>query len=178
MPTKAVRPAEEGAWSMPSTRFSTLITVDDWAASLGKLLNEVEEAIRAGEANPKLKLEDLLFEFIKKSPPAAQHLDAIAGQAQRDLLTSEVQQALAGIAARKAELKRATLLIKKAAEQAQKSKKELQFENVLSMLEKAKASLEALKNLEEAATVPDRKLLDRVVAVTGTISELEALANG
>lgn len=163
---------------MPSTRFSALITIDDWAASLGRLLKEVEEAIRAGEANAKLALEDLLFEFIKQSPPAAQYLDAIAGQAQRDLLTSEVQQALAGIAARNAELKRATLLIKQAAEQAQKSKKELQFENVLSVLEKAKAGLEALKELEEAATAPDRELLDRVVAVTGAIAELEALANG
>ncbi len=161
---------------MPPSRWSALITFAHWARELGVILAGAEDVIREGDFEAKLALHDLLTEYIKESPTAAEPLDAIARRTSRDILEAQVAEAAARIAARNAELRQATRLIEEATAQGKRSDRDLQFESVVNALEKAKAGLEVLKKLEDAATEPDRELVDRLTAVANAIAEFEKLA--
>ena len=161
---------------MPPSRWSALLFFADWARELGVILADAEDVIREGDFEAKLKLHDLLTEYIKESPTATEPLDEIARRTSLDLFEAQVAQAAARIAARNAELRQATRLIEEATAQGERSERDLQFEKVVDVLEKAKAGLEVLKELEDAATQPDRELVDRVTAVAEAIADFEKLA--
>ncbi len=60
--------------------------------------------------------------------------------------------------------------------QAEKTTKSLQFEKVISAMDKAKSAAEALKALETALAQPDQTLLRRIKDVTDAIDALTRLA--
>src|SRR5919205_4123997 len=123
---------------MANINFDDLVTISDWAGALQQLLNDAKAAISANDQQAKLNAQDALVTFSKLSPPNVEFLDSIAHRAVNDLFISVTDSALAAIASRNTELQQATKLIKNVSEQAQKDAKSIQFENVISALDKAK----------------------------------------
>jgi hypothetical protein len=160
---------------MPESRFSALITVEDWAGELGTILGEVDEAVQSGEIRERLGAQELLSDYIKASPSAAEALDKIAARASLDLLQAQVDDVIAAIAARNSELKAATTLIRQSAAEAKSSKKALQFEKVLDTLKTARAGIEAFKKLGDAAADEDAELTERLTAIAKAIADFEKL---
>lgn len=161
---------------MAQINFDTLVTIDDWAGALRQLLNDATAAISANDQQAKLDAQDALRTFSKLSPVQCEFLDNIAHKAVNDLFISVADSALAAIASRNAELQQATKLIKNVAAEAQKETKSIQFEKVISALDKAKSAAETLKTLETSLAQPDQNLLAKIKALTDAIDALSQLA--
>jgi len=161
---------------MPASRFSSVITVEDWTSTLAAILGDVERAVESGRFRKRAELQDLLFEFIEASPTSAESLDRIARRAAEDLLKAQVNEAAAGIADRNAELEEVTKLIHQNTVEAKGGVKALQFEKVMESLESVRAGIEALMAMREGLTDKDAELLDRLVEIAGAIEDLQKLA--
>lgn len=161
---------------MANINFDTLITIDDWAGALQQLLDDATAATNANDQQAKLEAQDALRTFSKLSPPQAEFLDTIAHKAVNDLFISVADSALAAIASRNTELQQATKLIKDVSIQANKDAKSIQFEKVISALDKAKSAADALKTLETGLQKPDQNLLDKIKALLDAIDAISGLA--
>jgi hypothetical protein len=163
---------------MPASKFSSVITVEDWTTALAAILDDVERAVESGKFRKKSELQDLLFEFIEASPTSAESLDRIARRAAEDLLKAQVHEAAAGIATRNAELEEVTKLIHQSTVEAKDGVRVLQFEKVMESLESVRAGLEALMGMREGLTDDDADLMDRLVEIAGAIEDFQKLAEG
>jgi hypothetical protein len=161
---------------MATINFDLLVTIDDWAGALQQLVNDAKTAISANDQSQKLNAQDALRTFTKRSPVECEFLDNIALRTINDLFISVTDQALAAIAARNAELQQATKSIKDVSAQAKKDAKKIQFENVISVLDRAKAAADTLKTLEASLAQPDQNLLAKIKALTDAINDLRQLA--
>ncbi len=161
---------------MAQVNFNTLVTIDDWAGALQQLLNDASAAISTNNQQAKLAAQDALRTFSKLSPVQCEFLDNIAHKAVNDLFNSVADAALQSIASRNAELQQATKLIKDVATEAQKDAKSIQFEKVISALDKAKSAAETLKTLETSLAQPDQNLLAKIRALSDAIDALSQLA--
>ena len=161
---------------MANIKFDQLFTLEDWAGALQELLNDAQAAITANNQAQKISAQDALRTFMKQSPVQAEFLDNIALKAINDLFISVADTALAAIGARNAELQQATKLMKDVSAQAKKDAKKIQFESVVSVLDKAKAAAETLKELENSLAQPDQNLLARIRALMEAIDGLRQLA--
>ena len=161
---------------MANINFDLLVTLEDWAGALQQLLDDAKAAIQANDQQARLDAQRALQRFTEMSPVEAEFLDNIATRAINDLFEAVAATALANIAARNAELQEATKSIKDVTAQAEKSTKSIQFEKVISAMDKAKSAAEALKALETALAQPDQTLLRRIKDVTDAIDALTRLA--
>lgn len=161
---------------MANINFDLLVTLEDWAGALQQLLDDAKAAIQANDQQARLDAQGALQNFTEMSPVEAEFLDNIATRAINDLFEAVAATALANIAARNAELQEATKSIKDATSHADKSTKSIQFEKVISAMDKAKSAAEALKALETALAQPDQTLLRRIKDVTDAIDALTRLA--
>lgn len=162
---------------MPESRLSALITVEDWAEELQTILSEVDDAVQSGELEQRSKAQELLLDYIKASPSAAESLDKIASQASLDLLQAQVDDVVAAIAARNAELKAATKLIQQSAAEAKSSKKALQFEKVVDTLKTAREGIDAFKRVSGAVAEGDAQLTEKLTEIAKAIADFEKLAS-
>ena len=161
---------------MANINFDLLVTIEDWAGALQQLLDDAKAAIQANDQQAKLNAQGALRTFTTRSPVEAEFLDNIALRAINDLFLSVASAALAAIAARNAELQEATQSITDVTFKAEKSAKSIQFQKVISAMDKAKSAALALKALENSMTQPDQNLLGRIRAVTDAIDALVRLA--
>ena len=161
---------------MAKINFDLLITIPDWAGALQQLLDDAKAAIQGNSQQAKLDAQSSLRTFIKQSPVEAEFLDDIALRAINDLFLSVASAALAGIAARNAELQKATKSLQSVTAQAEKDAKSIQFEKVISAMDKAKSAAEALKALETSLAQPDQNLLNRIKSVLDAIDAFRQLA--
>ena len=159
---------------MAAINWDALSTVDDWSDALQALLAEAKSAIRNNDSDKRLDLQAQLSDFIVKSPGLCAPLDAVARAAARDLFTAEVDAALAALAARDAELAAAVLSIRGATEKADESARSIQFRKVIDALDRSKAALDELKELQQKLAAPDQSLLDKIKTVNDAIDELRA----
>src|SRR6185369_15800461 len=93
---------------MAKINFDLLVTLPDWAGALQKLLDDAKAAIQANDQQAKLDAQTALQAFADRSPVEAEFLDNIALKAIEDLFLSVASAALAAIAARNADLQKAT----------------------------------------------------------------------
>ena len=157
---------------LPSIRFDELITIDDWAGALRLILDAAVQATRNKDAQTRRDLQDLLQNFIKRSPAKVELLDVIARAAIEDLAIAEISASLEKISSRSAELTRAVGLVAAATTEARKDARQLQLESTLDALAKAKAAIDAFNRLEKAATTPDQSLLQRLKASADALTAL------
>lgn len=160
---------------LPKIKFDQLITIDDWAAALQKLLDAAAEATENEASDDRLKLQSLLLTYIKKSPPSVESLDAIARQANDDLGVAEISASLNRIKARSADLQKVTGMISAVAAEAKKDARALRLEGTFDALSKAKAAVDALNKLEKSLASPDQTLLAKLKAVGEAINDASAL---
>ena len=130
------------------------------------------EATRNRAAQTRRDLQDLLQTFIKRSPAKVELLDVIARAAIEDLAIAEIAASLERISSRGVELTRATELVTAAATEAKKDARQLRLESTLEALAKAKAAIDALHQLEKAATTPNQSLLQRLKASADALAAL------
>src|ERR1044071_5998898 len=52
----------------PKIKFDDLISIDDWASALRKVLDAAVDATKNGNSAERLDLQDLLMSYIKRSP--------------------------------------------------------------------------------------------------------------
>jgi hypothetical protein len=149
---------------VPKIKFDALITIDDWSAALARILQAARAATEARDSTDRLALQDLLLAYIKRSPAKVELFDVIARGAIEDLALAEIGVSLERIAARSAELTRATALVAAAAAEASKDARALQLDGTRDALTKARAAIEALTRLERAADDPDLDLLQKLKA--------------
>ena len=67
-------------------------------------------------------------------------------------------------------------MIKNVTSQAEKNAKSIQFEKLISIMDKAKSAADALKALENSLAQPDQNLLRRIKDLTDAIDALTRLA--
>ena len=161
---------------MAKINFDLLITIADWAGALQQLLDDARAAIQASNQQAKLDAQTALRTFIKQSPVEAEFLDNIALQAINDLFIAVASAALAAIAARNADLQKATKSLQDVTSKAEKDVKSIQFEKVISAMDKAKSAAEALKALENSLAQPDQNLLNKIKSVLDAIDAFTQLA--
>jgi len=161
---------------MANINFDLLVTIEDWAGALQQLLDDAKAAIQANDQQARVDAQGALRKFTERSPVEAENLDRIATGAIGDLFEAVAATALAKIAARNAQLEEATKSIRDVTAHADKSTKSIQFEKVISAMDKAKSAAEALKALETALAQPDQTLLRRIKDVTDAIDALTRLA--
>lgn len=161
---------------MAKINFDLLVTLPDWAGALQKLLDDAKAAIQANDQQAKLDAQTALQAFADRSPVEAEFLDNIALKAIEDLFLSVASAALAAIAARNADLQKATKTLQGVTSQAEKEAKSIQFEKVISAMDKAKSAAEALKALENSLAQPDQNLLARIKSVLDAIDAFQQLA--
>lgn len=160
---------------MAAVKWDELLTIQDWSTALGTILDEARVAIEQNNSNKRLELQDLLVEYVKKSPVKCNALDDIASKAVHDLFLSQIEASLQAIASRNAELKKATDLIVGVTEQVKKDRKAIMFENTLESLNKVSSSINTIKALEKQLENPDQNLLNKIIAVDDAIKELEGV---
>ena len=160
---------------IPKIKFDELITIQDWAGGLQKILAAATDATRNNNSSDRLDLQGLLLTYIKKSPPKVELLDVIARAAIEDLALAEISSSLERISSRNAELERATGLIGAVTSEAKKDARALQLERAFDALSKAKSAVDALNKLEKSLTNPDQKLLTKLKAVGEAIAEVSSL---
>ena len=159
---------------LPKINFDRLLTIDQWTNALVTILDAAVEATADKDSTLRIDLQDLLLTFIKRSPPMVESLDTIARQAIEDLAVAEIDASLERITARSAELTRATGLIKAVTEEAKKDTRTLQLESTLDALAKAKVAIEAFDKLEKTVSTPDKSLLEKLKAsleAIGTVTK-------
>lgn len=151
------------------------LTISDWAGALKELISRAEKAVLDQNNPEKEEVRQLLRTYIKKSPPvpALDALDDIARKTFNDLFLSITNQAIESISARNAELDKAVNLINGVTEQAEKGRKSIMLEGVISTVEKATEAVASLEELEASLNDPDAGLLDKLKSAKTALIELK-----
>src|ERR1044072_976 len=86
--------------------WNKLNTYDDWSGKLSELLDQAHDAIAAGDLNEKLAAQRALNEFIDNcaSPIKGKELDDIASRAIGNIFEATLDQCMAEMGKRTAEL--------------------------------------------------------------------------
>lgn len=157
---------------MERIKWRELITEDEWANVLGKILDAAKAAILENDLDKLLEIQDTLEKFVKESPSYCRVLDDIAAKASYNIFITETNKALKEITERNAELKKALELIKGTTERIKKSRKAILFEEVIETLDKAKTVIDELKNTAETFDDNEKTLLEKIVRIGKFIEKL------
>jgi len=151
--------------------------IEDWAASLGKLLIAAGECLRSGNETCRQTSMSDLRQFIEWNP--FQSLDKIAADTVQDLIGASVEVALGSLGERSATLQRLTKDIKAVSAGARKDAASIRMEAVSKVLDASTDTIRALGDLREAvkndASAKDliKKLEDLVKKTQALRDELE-----
>lgn len=148
-------------------------TIQEWTDLLGGYIGAATKAIKDDDFDARVDARDQLILFIKKSPQKVEYLDDIARQALSDLSEFDLQKALADISKTAETLSRASKLIKKITEEANKSVGKIKLENVIEKINEAKNAMEVLRDLGADLTDEDKALLDKIKTLKNAFDELE-----
>ncbi|MGD2092300.1 MAG: hypothetical protein PVH61_39395, partial [Candidatus Aminicenantes bacterium] len=135
---------------MGNIKWRALITEEEWANVLGKILDDARSALLENVENDSEKLGDiqaLLDKFVKESPSYCRVLDGIAAKASYNIFITETNVALKRINESYAELKKVLELIKGTTTRIKKSRKAILFEDLIEILDKAEIAINELKNI-------------------------------
>ena len=158
---------------MATINWDALATLDDWSGALKSLIADAKDAVRGGDQNKKIEVQSQLADFVEKAPAFCAPLVPVARDAGRDLFGSVIATALDALAARDADLQKAVEVIEGATAKADKSAQSIQFKAVIDVLDRSKAALNELKQLQEQLAAPDQDLLAKIKAVTAAIDALQ-----
>jgi len=161
--------------------FDSLRSFEDWSGALDRLLAEAERVIREGDNNERVKVQQELRAFRRKSPPttALTRLDAVAREAVRDIAIQSVDEALIAIADRSNELDDLILELRSAAGAANRSASLINLESPTAIATSLTETIGAFKNLREefadAENAEDvaKRLETAINAITKLRDEIE-----
>lgn len=132
-------------------QWDSLSSFDDWSEALKKLLSDAAAAIKGQDIGMRVNVQRQLNDFIDESPNAlASELDEIARRAIEDIFRATLEEALAGIAARSAELSRHVKIIDAVTTSAVKDSKSIRLETASKAVSSATAVVRQLGELRDA----------------------------
>lgn len=158
-----------------SRNWDALITFEDWAKVLHELLGEARKAIHSGNIEKRVAVQEELSAFIMTSPNTlAAELDEIARKAITDIFKTTVDEALASLANRTAELATHIKVVNAVTLEAEQAARSIRLENATKVISSATAILRDLHELRQAltATKEDTLLAGKIDKTVKALQEL------
>ena len=157
----------------------SLRTFDDWAGVLQHLLGQARAALESSDANKRAQVQGLLLEFITKSPnSSAAVLDDIAKKAIRDIYNDAVDQALADISSRNAELALHIKSINAVTSDAQAAAGSIRYERATGVINSATSLVQQLNELKNVLSndQADQALVTKIEKAVKSLQDVVPLA--
>ena len=134
-----------------SRDWDSLNTFSDWSKTLHELLAEATTAIQSGDVGKRVAVQEELNRFIMHSPnTVAGQLDEIAGNAINDIFRTAVDEALASIGSRTAELSKHIKTVNAVAAEAESAAKSMRLETATKVINCATEVIRNLNDLKAA----------------------------
>lgn len=159
--------------------WNNLNTYADWAGALQTLLNNAHDAVAGGDVDKKQAAQKNLKDFIDNcaSPVKAKELDTIASEAIGDIFAATLDQAMAGIGSRTAELANMTKDVNAITDAANSDAASIRLDAARKVVDTTVQVVQALTTLKQQldATQPDdKKVAD---SITTLITAIQAVRN-
>lgn len=161
-----------------SRDWDSLNTFADWSGTLHELLDQASQALRTGDINQKVDVQETLNQFIMNSPNTiARQLDDIAGKAIHDIFITTVEEALSGIAGRKAELTMHIKTINAVTAEAEDTARSIRLEAAGQVIDSATTVVRNLGKLKTAlsGTADEQALAAKIDKAVKSIQDLVPL---
>ena len=158
-----------------SINWDSLNTFEDWAGALHELLAIATDSIKSGDLAERVKAQRNLNDFIIQSPNAiAGELDNIAKNAINDIFLTAVDEALASISSRTAQLAMHVKTVKAVTLEAENAAKSIRLERATQVIGTATKIIQDLNELKSTIsdTEDDQKLAEKIDKAVKSIQEL------
>lgn len=162
-----------------SIDWDSLKDFKDWSGALRGLLDEAREALKADDIGRRVAAQEQLNAFIDHSPNAvAGKLDEIAGQAIDDLFAGTLQEALASIGKRTAELARYTKEVGAAAADAHRDAASIRLDTARGAVDAITEAIQAMSALRTSlgTDASDEALMKEIDRAIAAVQKLRNMA--
>jgi predicted transcriptional regulator len=148
----------------------------DWAGTLQYLIDEAKVAVKTNNTAEKQALKSALLQFSRGGGPSK--LCETAAKASLDLSNSLIDDALAGIEERNAELQQLTGALKGTTQEVKNAQTLIQFQvgKILQSMDYAAKTMGLLQEVHQEVKQVDKALADRVKNVLDSMQELRTVA--
>ena len=161
-----------------SIDFDSLETFDDWSDALQQILRQGRTALQSGDVQGRVAVQDLLREFIEKSPNRiANGLDDIARKAMDDMLNTALSEALASLSSRTADLAMHAKAISDIASSAEAKAASIRLDKAKQVIDSATSAIVSLNGLRQTlgAAADDQAVVGKIDKAVKVIQELVPL---
>lgn len=155
--------------------FDSLGTFDDWSGALQQILGHSRAALLSGNVQERVAIQDLLLEFIEKSPNRiAGELDDIARKAMDDMLGKAMDEALANIAGRTADLALHAKAISEMAAAAESKSASIRLDKARQVIDSTTSAIVSLNELRQTLgdAAEDQAVAGRIDKTVRAIQDL------
>ena len=166
--------------------FKDIHDFEGWRAKLEELLAEAAVAARQDDVEARFGLTQRLTQFIRSSAPNnapdIQHLDLMAEKTVQGLLRQTIEERLAAIGERTAEIARLSEKFDAQAEAGEKAAKSIRLERAVTVVDSLTESVRALKEfrglLESPVNGQGDPLAGSIDRVISSIQRLRTSVEG
>lgn len=158
--------------------FDSLETLDDWSEALQQILGGARTALQSGNVQNRVAVQELLAEFIGKSPNRiASALDDIARKAMDDMLDKAVEEALVGLSSRTADLALHAKAVSEIASSAEVKAASIRLEKAKRVIDSATSAIVSLHDLRQTLgdAASDQTVVGKIDKAVKVIQELVPL---
>lgn len=158
-----------------SIDWDSLNTFEDWANVLHELLTTATNSIKSGNVSERVEAQNLLNDFIIHSPNAvAGELDTIAKNSINDIFLTAVDEALASISSRSADLAIYVKTVKAVTSEAEVAAKSIKLERATKVIGTATQIIRDLNDLKItiSESEEDQSLAEKIDKTVKSIQEL------
>jgi len=159
--------------------WNVLKTYKEWSGKLSELLAQAHDAIAAKDVDKKLEAQRALNEFIDNcaSPVKGKELDDIASRAIGNLFEATLDQCMAEMGKRTAELTALTKDIAAVTDAANASAANIRLDSARKVIDTTVQAVEALKSLKQQldSAQPDEKQLADTISTL--ITSIQTVRN-
>lgn len=158
-----------------SINWDSLNTFEDWASALHELLTTATDSIKSGDVTERVEAQKQLNDFIIQSPNAvAGELDNIAKNAINDIFQTAVDEALASIPSRTADLAMHVKTVKAVTLAAVTAAKSIKLESATKVIGTATQIIRDLNDLKTAISESedDQELAKKIDKAVKAIQDL------
>jgi|GEM_PF-1306721 len=148
---------------------------EGWSGVLDELVARARAAAQSGSLPARLAVQAELDEFIDRSPNSiARKLDETARQTMRDLFLETVEQRVAAIADRSADLRTYVKDVRSAAGGAARDAAAIRLERQTGAVDAINATIASIKTLRDALgrSAPDRQIAQAIGRTLAALQEL------
>lgn len=176
--------------NMATTEFDKIKGLAGWRAKLDELLADARDAAQKDDLDARLEMADRLTEFVIRNPPTLpedpasaeyEEMDRIARECHDALLLQAIQQRVAAIMGRKAELAALRKKFDSQTSANQQTAASIRLEKARKVVESTTAAVGAMMDLKKElqnaidAGVADTDITALAKQVTALVERLQAV---